>query len=78
MTHGTNGEKIFMRWAAGILVAALGMSFGHITTREAMSTETTRQISEMKENYVPRHELDARLTDMKSQLNRIEANQRGK
>jgi len=75
MTNGTsNNERILMRWVVGIMLGVISMGLGHVTTKTAMHEE----FSEATDEFVPRVEVEARLADIKAQLNRIEANQRSK
>ena len=61
-----------MRWLTGILLVLFGASLGHATTKEAMYSQTQRQINVMQANYVPRIELDTRLDTIVGHLERIE------
>ena len=54
-----------LMWLCGFLVAALGAMLGHITTKDAIN-------SELSGKYVPRYEIDARLSNIEHALERIE------
>lgn len=55
--------------AVTVLVGIVGAMTGHITTK----AEIAEEIDTIQERFVPRKELDSRLSSIQRALNRIEA-----